>query len=53
MNPSEKIGLATLYLGDCTELLPQLTADHIISDPPYEDELHGAIGRIRRNDGRD
>lgn len=27
--------------------------DHIISDPPYEDELHKAIGRIRRNDGRE
>jgi site-specific DNA-methyltransferase (adenine-specific) len=27
--------------------------DHIISDPPYEDELHAAIGRIRRSDGRE
>lgn len=43
----------TLYLGDCREILPTLgKVDHVISDPPYEDELHGAMGRIRRNDGR-
>ncbi len=48
------IGRATLYLGDCRDILRELdTVDHIISDPPYEDELHGAIGRIRRNDGRE
>lgn len=50
----EKIGDATLMLGDCLEILPTLgKVDHVISDPPYEDELHGAIGRIRRNDGRE
>lgn len=49
-----QIGLATLYLGDCLEILPTLEpVDHIIGDPPYEDELHGAIGRIRRNDGQE
>lgn len=43
----------TLYLGDCREVLPNIGAvDHVITDPPYEDELHKAIGRIRRNDGR-
>lgn len=43
-----------LYLGDCREILPTLGGvDHVISDPPYEDELHQAIGRIRRNDGRE
>lgn len=47
------IGRATLYCGDCIEILPHLQADHVISDPPYEAELHGAIGRIRRNDGRE
>ena len=49
----EVIGDATLYLGDCLEVLPTLDgADHIIGDPPYEDELHGAFGsNIRRNDG--
>jgi site-specific DNA-methyltransferase (adenine-specific) len=49
----ERIGSATLYLGDCREILPQIGhVDHVISDPPYEDELHNAMGRIRRNDGR-
>lgn len=43
----------TLYLGDCREILPTLAVDHVISDPPYEDELHNAMGRIRRNDGRE
>lgn len=54
MTESVTIGLATLYLGDCLQILPELDpVDHIISDPPYEDELHGAIGRIRRNDGQE
>lgn len=45
---------AILMRGDCLELMPAcLQADHVISDPPYEDELHGAMGRIRRNDGQD
>ena len=52
MSRVETIGRATLYLGDCQDILPTLKADHVISDPPYEDELHQAIGRIRRNDGR-
>jgi site-specific DNA-methyltransferase (adenine-specific) len=45
----------TLYLGDCLEVLPNVAADvkHIITDPPYEDELHNAMGSIRRNDGRE
>ncbi len=44
----------TLYLGDCREILPTLAdVRHVITDPPYEDELHNAIGRIRRNDGRE
>jgi site-specific DNA-methyltransferase (adenine-specific) len=43
----------TLYLGDCREILPGLEGiKHVISDPPYEDELHQAFGKkIRRNDG--
>jgi site-specific DNA-methyltransferase (adenine-specific) len=49
MRRVEQIGRATLYLGDCLEVL----VDHTISDPPYEDELHAAIGRIRRNDGKE
>jgi site-specific DNA-methyltransferase (adenine-specific) len=43
----------TLYLGDCLDILPGLSVDHAISDPPYEDELHKAMGRIRRNDGQE
>jgi hypothetical protein len=32
----ERIGDATLYLGDCAELLPQLGRfDAIVTDPPY------------------
>ena len=32
----EHIGDATLYCGDCLELLPELrSADGVISDPPY------------------
>jgi site-specific DNA-methyltransferase (adenine-specific) len=50
----ERIHDAVLYLGDCREVLPTIgKVDAIITDPPYEDELHKAMGRIRRNDGRE
>lgn len=50
----EQIGDATLYLGDCLEILPTLgRVDAVVTDPPYEDELHAAVGRIRRKDGRE
>lgn len=50
----EHIGDATLYLGDCREILPTLgRVDAVVTDPPYEDELHNAMGRIRRTDGRE
>jgi site-specific DNA-methyltransferase (adenine-specific) len=33
----ERIGLATLYLGDCLEVLPTLgKMDAVVMDPPYE-----------------
>ncbi len=36
----EHIGLATLYLADCGEVLPSLPAvDAVISDPPYGQRL--------------
>lgn len=31
----ETIGNATLYLGDCREILPTLRADAVVTDPPY------------------
>lgn len=36
MTKIEKIGEATLYLGDCREILPTLPkADAVVTDPPY------------------
>lgn len=45
----------TLYLGDCREILPTLAdVKHVITDPPYEDELHKVFGSVRsiRTDGK-
>ena len=50
----EVIGDATLYLGDCLEVLPTLGAvDHILSDPPYgDDATHaGHLSSIKLRDG--
>ncbi len=50
----EKIGLATLYLGDAREVLPTLgKVAHIITDPPYSDRTHAGhdVGAIARRDG--
>lgn len=52
----ETIGLATLYEGDCLEVLPTLGAvDHVICDPPYEELLHklknGLADRLRSDGG--
>ncbi len=48
------IGRATLYLGDCIELLADIErVDHVICDPPYEQlmhDLHAAV-KLRRTDG--
>ncbi len=51
---TETIGAATLILGDCLEALAGRVVDHVISDPPYEDELHAGAKeqRIIRSDGR-
>lgn len=39
----ETIGNATLYLGDCLEVMPTLGAvDHVICDPPYEEIMHAS-----------
>lgn len=46
----ERIGDATLYLGDCREILPTLgRVDHVIGDPPYEAEAHSAQRRTQRS----
>lgn len=43
MSRVETIGRATLYLGDCLEVMPTLgPVSHIICDPPYEARLHAA-----------
>jgi DNA modification methylase len=45
----ERIGDATLYLGDCSEILPFLNeADCVVSDPPWGlGQLTGGIGKER------
>lgn len=51
---TEVFGDAKLYLGDALDVLPGLEGvDHVIGDPPYEDELHVAASdqRITRLDG--
>ena len=55
---TETIGRATLYLGDCREVLPTLDmADAIITDPPYGlgDKWQGGAAdtkaRWKLNDG--
>lgn len=56
----EVIGRATLYLGDCREVLPGLGSDlagvhHLITDPPYSSRTHGNHDEQsqRRRDGSD
>ena len=44
----ERIGDATLYLSDCMGVLPDLEADHVITDPPFEEEAHTHQRRIKR-----
>ena len=44
----EKIGNATLYLGDCMDILPTLEkVDAVITDPPY-----GINAAKKRNDAK-
>lgn len=54
----EQIGAATLYLGDCRQILPALPeVDAVITDPPYSELVHATRGRrageLRTDGGRD
>lgn len=47
MSRIETFGTATLYLGDCRDILPTLPkVDAVIVDPPYEEEAHGSGRRL-------
>lgn len=49
----EHIGDATLYLGDCREIVPTLGAvDGVLTDPPFEEEAHTMGRRINRGGTR-
>jgi len=50
----EQIGDATLYLGDCLEILPTLPkVDAVITDPPYSSRCHSGhdAGSAEARDG--
>jgi site-specific DNA-methyltransferase (adenine-specific) len=44
----EQIGNATLYLGDCMDILPTLDkVDAVITDPPYDNKTHeGHLSKV-------
>lgn len=47
------IGNATLYLGDCMDILPKLPkVDAVITDPPYGINKDGQVRTTGRNGGR-
>ena len=46
----ERIGAATLYLGDCREVLPTLSGvDAVVTDPPYGNANHDGDWNARLN----
>lgn len=55
MSRVETIGRATLYLGDCRDILPTLPkVAHIITDPPYSERTHKGhddVAAGKRRDG--
>lgn len=58
MSRVETIGRATLYLGDCRDILPTLgKVAHIITDPPYSARTHAGhdavAGSVRDSVERD
>lgn len=53
-----EIGDATLYEGDCLEIMPTLeSVENVFTDPPYEASLHASKnslrGRVRADKGPD
>ncbi len=53
MSEAVTIGRATLYLGDCREILPGLSADVCLTDPPYSGVSHkGARGKGATTGGK-
>ena len=48
----EHIGAATLYLGDCRDVIPTLPGiDAVVTDPPYGIGQHGGAFRGRKGGG--
>jgi hypothetical protein len=44
MRPYYEDAFVTIYHGDCRDILPALpVADHVISDPPYDEETHAGV----------
>lgn len=45
----ETIGAATLYLGDCRDILPTLSGvDAVVTDPPYGVSYNAGVGRMAK-----
>src|SRR5271157_2967272 len=52
MSRTEQIGNATLYLGDCREILPTLgSVDAVVTDPPYGVGLTAKANKWVQRDG--
>jgi site-specific DNA-methyltransferase (adenine-specific) len=43
-------GGITIYCGDCREILPHVSADHVITDPPYSAKTHAGANAGARTD---